>query len=130
MLGDLGRSLFYPSLDSDTCPFPLSAVQDVSEWAAWRVLVRGSHPWEGDPGCTHHPRGPRVPPLLYSPRAGGPGSTRPAEPVDRRDLAGWRWLTVAPELDFTWVSACLFRLWKRLGAALLPQLPGSWGGEG
>lgn len=47
---------------------------------------------------------------------------------------------MAPVLDFTWVSACLFRLWKRLGlgpaclpsspAAQLPGRGGITGGEG
>lgn len=136
----LGRGFCPPISSADGCPVPLRAVQDVGERAAWRVLVRGPHPREGDPGCTHHPRGPRVPPLLHSPRAGGPGSTCPAEPVDGRDPACWRRLAVAPVLDFTWVSACLFRLWKRLGLgpACCPPSPaarllgrgGITGGEG
>lgn len=75
-----------------------------------------------------------MPPLLHSPRAGGPGSTCPAEPVDRRGPACWRQLTVAPVLDFTWVSACPFRLWKRLGLGpcVLPSFPccPAPGGEG
>lgn len=115
-------------------------VQDVGERAAGRVLVCGPHPREGDPGRTNHPRGPRVPPLLHSPRAGGPGSTCPTEPVDRCDPASWRQFTMAPVLDFTWVSACLFRLWRRLGlcpvccppstAAWLLGRGGTMGGEG
>lgn len=90
--------------------------------------MRGPYPREGDPGCAHHPWGPRVPPLLHSPRAGGPGSTRPAEPVDGRDPAcrgpgagfvhGFQRVSLGSGRDQSWVPR----------SALL--LPGSWGGKG
>lgn len=43
---------------------PFSSVQDVSEWAAWGVLVCEPQHWEADPGSPHHPGGPRVSSLL------------------------------------------------------------------
>lgn len=63
------------------CP-PLSSVQDVSERAAWGVLVCEPQHREADPGSPHHPGGPRVSSLLQR-AAGGSRGAHPADAVNR-----------------------------------------------
>lgn len=62
------------------CPLcPLSSVQDVSERAAWGVLVCEPQHWEADPGAPPS-GGPRVSSLLQR-AAGGSRGAHPADAV-------------------------------------------------
>lgn len=65
----------------------LSSVQDVSERAAWGVLVCEPQHREADPGGPNHPGGPRVSSLLQR-AAGGSRATHPADAVNLQPAAG------------------------------------------
>lgn len=78
------RSLHFSETPSflSGCPLcPLSSVQDVSERAAWGVLVCEPQHREADPGSPHHPGRPRVSSLLQR-AAGGSRGAHPADAVN------------------------------------------------
>lgn len=59
----------------------LSTVQDVSERAAWGVLVREPQHREADRGSPHRPRGPRVSSLLQWAAGGSRSTVNHSRPV-------------------------------------------------